>query len=122
MFKIDQRLDFRAPLDILLNKYVGGIPHVCRATDISRGGMLIHRLLEPEMAGHDVGLQFQLPGQDRIITAAGRVVYQHPQLPAMGVQFTNLSERHRRMIERYVLDQIDWIKALGGVRANTNDE
>ena len=33
----------------LLNKYVGGQPHVCRGVNISRGGMLIHKVLEPDV-------------------------------------------------------------------------
>ena len=117
MLTMDHRLDFRAPIDMLLNKYIEGLPRVCRATNISRSGMLIHKLLEPEVAQSIVGLQFQLPGQDRIITAAGKVVYEHPWVRAVGVRFTNLSDDHRSLIERYVLDKMDWRHVLDGLKA-----
>jgi hypothetical protein len=110
---MDHRLDLRTRCDMLLNKYVDGVPHVCRATNISRGGLFLHRLLEPTMHERMVGLQFQLPGQERIITAAGKIVYEHPWMRATGVRFTNLSDDHRALIERYILDQIDWRRALG---------
>jgi len=114
MLTMDHRLDLRASVDMLLNKYVAGTPHVCRASNISRGGMLVHKLLEPEREGIEVvGLQFQLPGQDRVITAAGRIVFQHNWLRATGIRFTNLSDDHRGLIERYILDHVDWKRALG---------
>jgi hypothetical protein len=98
---------------MLLNKYVSGTPHVCRASNISRGGMLVHRLLEPEREGIEVvGLQFQLPGQDRVVTGAGRIVFRHPWLSATGICFTSLSKEHRELIERYILDHVDWNGAL----------
>lgn len=106
MFVIDHRRDSRTPIDMLLNKYVAGIPYLCRATNLSEGGMLVHKLLEPELGtSHVVGLQFELPGHDRIVTAAGRVVYDHPWLRAVGVRFTNLSADHRTLIRQYLLDQ-----------------
>jgi hypothetical protein len=113
MLNLDQRLEYRASCDMLLNKYVDGTPHVCRASNISRGGMLVHRLLEPERADvHLVGLQFQLPGQERIITAAGCIVFEHPWQRATGIRFTNLSDEHRTLIERFILTQVDWRDAL----------
>jgi hypothetical protein len=115
---MDHRLELRAPVDILLNKYIDGIPHVCRATNLSRGGMLVHKLLEPEKNATEVGLQFQLPGEDRIITAAGRVVYQHKWLRASGVRFTNLAVEHRELIERFILSQLDWKRALREARGS----
>ncbi|HJZ85027.1 MAG TPA: PilZ domain-containing protein [Polyangia bacterium] len=114
---MDHRLDLRAPINMLLNKFVDGTPRVCRASNISRSGLLLHKLLEPELPQSVVGLQFQLPGQDRIITAAGRVVYEHPWLRALGVRFTNLADEHRALIEHYILDALDWKRALEGARA-----
>ena len=47
----EQRRTERAQIDILLNKYVGGVPYTARARDISPGGLGLARLLEPEHAG-----------------------------------------------------------------------
>ena len=43
----EQRRTGRAQIDILLNKYVGGVPYTARARDISPGGVRLARLLEP---------------------------------------------------------------------------
>ena len=46
------------PLNILLNKYIEGEPHVCRAVNLSRGGMLLYKVFEPDLAHSDVSLEF----------------------------------------------------------------
>ena len=100
----EQRRTGRAQIDILLNKYVAGVPYTARARDISPGGVRLARLLEPEHAGKRVGLQFQLPGSDEVIYAEGEVVREWLQGGAKeknGVKFTLLTERHRRMIRDY---------------------
>ncbi len=101
----EQRRTGRAQIDILLNKYVGGVPYTARARDISPGGVRLARLLEPEHAGKRVGLQFQLPGSNEVIYAEGEVVrewIESEDAQADGVRFTLLTERHRRLIRRYV--------------------
>jgi hypothetical protein len=95
----------RAPLDVYLNKFVGGVPHLSRASDISAEGVSLARLLEPEQGGKRVGLQFQLPGSEEIIYAEGEVVrdwVNAKQETRSGVKFTLLTDRHRKMIDRYV--------------------
>ena len=95
----EQRRTGRAQIDILLNKYVGGVPYTARARDISPGGVRLSRLLEPEHAGRRVGLQFQLPGSDEVIYAEGEVVrewIEAENAQADGVRFTLLTERHRQ--------------------------
>lgn len=44
----DQRQHRRRPVSFLLNKYVDGVPHLVRAVNLSRGGMLLHKVGEPE--------------------------------------------------------------------------
>jgi hypothetical protein len=106
MLTTDHRFDCRASIDMLLNKFVAGMPHACRATNISRGGLLVCKLLEPERQGVElVGLQFQLPGQDEIITASGQVIYSHPWIRASGIRFISLADDHRKLIDRYILEQ-----------------
>jgi PilZ domain-containing protein len=101
----EQRRTGRAQIDILLNKYVGGVPYTARARDISPGGVRLARLLEPEHAGRRVGLQFQLPGSEEVIYAEGEVVREWVGSDASdgsGVRFTLLTRRHQQMIEAYV--------------------
>jgi c-di-GMP-binding flagellar brake protein YcgR len=81
---------------------------MARASDISRDGVGLAHLIEPEMAGSRVGLQFQLPGSEEIIYAEGEVVREWADLDhaeeGSGVRFTLLTERHRRMIDQFVAD------------------
>jgi PilZ domain len=104
----DKRRSTRAPLDIYLNKYVGGVPYLARAADISPEGVRLARLIEPEHRGRRVGLQFQLPGSEEVIYAEGEVVrewVQGPRAEGSSIRFTLLTERHRRMIQSYVSER-----------------
>lgn len=103
----DKRKARRAPLDIYLNKYMGGVPYMSRAADISHEGLSLARLLEPQHEARRIGLQFQLPGSEEIIYAEGEVVREWVESATAkrersGVRFTLLTERHRRMIDAYV--------------------
>lgn len=101
----DKRKNNRVPLDIYLNKYVAGVPYMARAADISSQGLGLARLIEPELHGKRVGLQFQLPGSEEVIYAEGEVVRewidQDSEGEGAGVRFTLLTERHRRLIEQF---------------------
>ncbi len=70
----EKRRTPRAHLDIYLNKYVGGIPYMARASDISPQGVRVAHLIEPQHNGKQVGLQFQLPGSTEVIYAEGEIV------------------------------------------------
>lgn len=101
----DKRKKSRVPLDIYLNKYMGGVPYMARSADISRDGLRLARLIEPQHHGKRVGLQFQLPGSEEVIYAEGEVVHEWAEAPRSdgnAVRFTLLTDRHRRMIDAYV--------------------
>ena len=103
----DKRKNTRVPLDIYLNKYVAGVPYMARTADISREGVALANLIEPEQSGKRVGLQFQLPGSEEVIYAEGEIVREWLSTGAegSGVKFTLLTERHRRLIDQYVVGQ-----------------
>ena len=104
----DKRKAKRAPIDMYLNKYMGGVPYLTRASDISHEGLSLAQLIEPEHHARRVGLQFQLPGSEEVIYAEGEVVREWVEASPRqnnersGVRFTLLTERHRRMIDDYV--------------------
>ena len=104
----EQRVDFRVPVDILLNKYIKGRPYIARASNVSRRGLLVHRLFEPDNMEQSIGLQFQLPGTERVITCAGRVIYEHRWLPANGVEFTHIAPEHQQLLDDYIMDNLPW--------------
>lgn len=100
----NQRKTNRVPLDVYLNKYVAGVPYMARAADISREGVGLSHLIEPELSGKRVGLQFQLPGSEEVIYAEGEIVREwiESKEEGSGIKFTLLTERHRRLIDSYV--------------------
>lgn len=94
----------RVPLDVYLNKYVAGVPYMARSSDISPEGLSLAHLIEPQLSGKRVGLQFQLPGSDEVIYAEGEVVREwvEASTEGSGIRFTLLTERHRKLIDQYV--------------------
>jgi hypothetical protein len=94
----------RAPLSIYLNKFVGSSAFMCRAANISEGGIFLARLIEPELAADDVSLEFALPGESEVFWAHGNVVRKgfHRTCEATGVKFTVIPDQYRRRIADYV--------------------
>ena len=98
----DRRCDDRRPVDLLINRFLNGYPYMCRATDISRSGMRIVPMLEPTEAPKFMGLQFQLPGIDDVITASGEAVFVAGERGAVGIRFTKLPSQSAALIERFL--------------------
>ena len=100
----------RVQLDIFLNKFVEGVPYLCRATDISEHGISVGSLIEPELAARldgepvQVGLQFQLPGTTPVVYAEAEIVrvQERASTTGFGLHFTHMAERHRLLIRAYV--------------------
>jgi c-di-GMP-binding flagellar brake protein YcgR len=105
-----ERKSPRVQIDIFLNKFVEGVPYLCRALDISEFGIAVGALLEPELAPAfdgepvQVGLQFQLPGTEPVVYAEAEVVriQSRTSSTGFGLRFTHVAERHRLLIRAYV--------------------
>lgn len=102
----ERRKSNRVPVDMLLNKYLKGRPYLCRATDLSADGVLVKGILEPQSSDVHVGLQFQLPGTDRVITCAGQVVREQGWQTTYGIHFRSLTPENRALIQRYIGDRL----------------
>ncbi len=94
----------RAPLNVLLNKVLGESMFMCRAADISEGGIFLNTLLEPRFRGAEVGVELKLPGESEIVWARGQIVREGRRRLWEGtaIRFTILPEAYRRLIARYV--------------------
>jgi hypothetical protein len=105
MFKrafLEQRRDARKPIDIVLNKYINGEPHLCCAVNVSRGGMLLRRVFEPDSLSHAVVLEFQLPGSERVLRAEGMALLGSPGGRSCGVRFTHMSSETFQVLEQFL--------------------
>jgi hypothetical protein len=98
----DRRNNDRRPVDLLINRFLNGYPYMCRATDISRSGMRIVPMLEPTEAPRFMGLQFQLPGIDDVITASGEAVFVAGERGAVGIRFTKLPSESAALLDRFL--------------------
>ena len=97
----ERRAAPRVSVDLILNKYVRGFPHLTRASNISRDGLLLHPMSGPKASGaRDVILQFQLPGQERVIACGAKVV--RSQTRESAALFTKIAPEYQRMIDDYV--------------------
>jgi hypothetical protein len=98
----ERRQGRRRRVDLLVNRFLNGYPYLCRATDLSRTGMRIMPLLEPEGAPRYMGLQFQLPGTEDVITASGEAVFVSGERGPVGIRFTRLPSSAAALIDRFL--------------------
>lgn len=98
----DWRKQERVDCDIILNKVEEGNMNICRAVNISLGGMRFQRLLEPRQTGphRRLRLQLELPGQDEPIWLGAETVYDaHGHV---GVRFVNISHHHFVLLREWL--------------------
>jgi hypothetical protein len=99
----ERRRERRASLDVFANRFLEGHRYLCCATDISRQGMQIRRLSEPERPpARFSGIEFQLPGCPDVLTARGEIVFENPGARTLGIRFTHLSRAVAGAIDRYL--------------------
>lgn len=90
----DSRTERRIPCDIILNKVQDGHMNICRAINISLGGIRLQRLLEPSLpSGQRIRLQLALPGGDEApIWVTAKKVYEDSD--CVGLRFTHMSHQN----------------------------
>src|SRR5882757_4291519 len=104
----DRRHNRRLPVDLLVNRFLDGYPYLCRVTDISRSGMRVVPLIEPSATGTPhtqrfMGLQFQLPGTDEVLTGSGEEVFAEGERASFGVRFTRLPSTTAAVLDRFMM-------------------
>ena len=102
----ERRRTERREVDLLVNRFLNGYPYLCRATDISRTGMRIVPLLEPTNAPRYMGLQFQLPGGDDILTASAEAVFEVGQKGPVGIRFTRVPSGSAALLDRFMTGRV----------------
>src|SRR5262245_39558305 len=108
----DRRREHRTSIDLLVNKYISGEPHLCRAVNLSRRGMLLHTMFEPDVPRGEVMLEFPLPGLERVVRVSGTTLAEHRWARAQGIRFTHLDPEDAVLIDVW-LDRPDPNTAYG---------
>lgn len=99
---VDRRSTPRREIDVLMNQFLNGYPYLCRATDISRTGMRLQSVSPGAKNVRFVGLQFQLPGSEEVLTASGEVVSSKADQGIVGIRFTRLPAVSSERIGRFL--------------------
>jgi hypothetical protein len=97
----DRRRAARARTDLLVNKFIDGLPHVARLVEISARGCLLERVHEPEVPRELYPLELALPtalGGTRLWLWA-RPVWSHAGRTAL--RFVGLDPVDRATLERF---------------------
>jgi hypothetical protein len=103
----DRRGERRRKVDLLVNRFLNGYPYLCRAMNISRTGMRVVPLGEPAVATQFMGLQFQLPGSEEVVTASGEAVFASGSRGPVGIRFTRMPRASAERIGRFVAGRHD---------------
>ena len=79
-------------------------------SNVSKGGMFIQTENVLDL-GQVLALTFQLPGQDNLIRIKGVVVWKVPPggllKPGMGVQFTEMPDEDRHILEGFMQAELE---------------
>lgn len=102
---IERRAEPRHEVDLLMNRFLNGYPYLCRASDISRTGMRLHPMSSVRSSTRFVGLQFQLPGFEDVISAAGEIVSSRTKDGPVGVRFTRMPAVSAARLGRFLAAQ-----------------
>ena len=98
----DRRYNKRVKVDMFINRFLNGQPYMCRMVDISRTGIRLAPMLEPDgsRAPEYMGLQFQLPDRTDVLTASGVTIMRDDK--TVGVRFTSLPPDSAWAIESFL--------------------
>ena len=98
----DRRYNKRVQVDMFINRFLDGQPYMCRMVDISRTGIRLAPMIEPDgsAAPPYMGLQFQLPDRNDVLTASGVTVTRDGK--TVGVRFTGLPPDAAWAIESFL--------------------
>ena len=97
----ERRHNRRAKVDLFINRFLDGQPQLCRMTDLSRTGARLVPVMGPRRVPRFMGLQFQLPGTNTVITASGETMTADAT-STVGVRFTNLPPDAAQAIEAFM--------------------
>lgn len=97
-----KRQHLRLPVDLYVNKFINGVPHLALTRDLSTEGIYLHRLLEPKLpTGAHLAVEFELPDTGEIIWVEAEVVHDNPR-DGVGLRFKDLAPRVRRRIQAFL--------------------
>ena len=106
MKRLKPRQYSRISLNLFANKVIDGEPYMVRLVNLSMGGALVYRLLEPSglYGMGEVALEFELPGESKILMAGVRESWQRRSphgLWSCGLEFLYMSKSDHRRLDQF---------------------
>ena len=100
------RKNIRIPMDLYINKLVNGVPHLALVENISREGIYIHRILEPNTPpGAHLAVEFMLPNSNELIWTEAELVHARGE-SGQGLRFIDLAPRFQRTIAQFIESEL----------------
>lgn len=113
----DRRFGVRYPVELYLDTYVNERHKRGVTVNISETGLYLHTIVEAPLPPlTPVGLEFQLPGIDETIWAAGEIRYDADDeyFLGRGIRFTAMAGLHAKLIREFcqTMRRSRWRRAL----------
>ena len=93
---------------MFLNQYVRDLPFRGLATNLSVSGLLMQKLLEPNIPlSRIVSVEFEIPGTGEVVWARAEARFDalDDDFHSSGLTFTGMARKHERLLREFVLDK-----------------
>jgi hypothetical protein len=92
----NRRIEDRARFaGLFVNKYVDGLPHLAKVLDLSAGGMMVRKVLEPELGRSFFAIELGIPWKGERFWIWARCVRDWGDLQALRFMGLRTDERAR---------------------------
>ena len=96
----ERRRSARKAVDVFLNKFIGGYPHLCRAVDISTEGIQLVGYHQPATRMESFQLELRLPGDGHTLWLWARRISTRGRNQVL--EFVSRSAEDAHRIERFM--------------------
>jgi hypothetical protein len=97
--RIEERARFGG---LFVNKHIEGVPHLARVLDLSAGGMMVRKILEPALARSFFSIELGIPWKGERFWIWARCVRDWGDLQAL--RFVGLHEDERARLAEIVAE------------------
>jgi len=102
---LERRFSGRVRVEMFLNQYIRDFPFRALATNVSCTGLLIRKLIEPNLPlSRVVGVEFEIPGTGEVIWARAEPRFDavDDDFQMSGLVFTGMAGKHERLLRDFV--------------------
>ncbi len=99
----ERRTETRARFEgLFVNKHIDGLPHLAKVLDLSAGGMMVRKVLEPELTTSFFAIELGIPWTDERFWIWTRCVRDGSELQAL--RFVGVEQKDRARLAEIVAE------------------